>query len=142
MLKDRIEKVRNRLAGEFASLHVPAPPEFTEQLTRAASNVVNLTAREMSAGASGKQIRDALAVKEKRKELELLELERHYSIVHAQRERLLHSFRIEDAADLREKIRFLLFRMALALGIAAVILLTGYLAKALEIPLPLLRLPS
>lgn len=142
MLKDRIEKVRNRLAGEFASRYVPPPSEFTEQLTRAATNVVNLTAREMSGGANGKQITDALAVKETRKKLELQELEQHYSIVYAQRDRLLHSFRIEDAADLREKLRFLAFRMLLAVGIAAVVLLTGYFAKAMEIPLPLLRLPG
>ena len=42
--------------------------------------------------------------------------------------------------DLIEKRRLLIFRMVTALGFAAVLLFTGYLAKKWEIPLPLLRL--
>mgnify|MGYP000485748916 FL=1 len=45
-----------------------------------------------------------------------------------------------QSADLIERKRYLLFRILTATGIAAVILLTGYLAQKLNIPLPLLKL--
>lgn len=45
----------------------------------------------------------------------------------------------EDWADVREKARFLIFRSALALMIMAVVLLTAYLSKRWDLPLPLMR---
>lgn len=141
MLKDRIVKARDRLAGEFSARHTASPTEFSAQLTRASTQVINLAVRELSGGANAKQILDALAVEDTRRRLGLLELEHDYAAIHAQRERLLHAVSVEDGADLREKLRFFAFRMLLAIGIAAVVLLTGYAAKVLEIPLPMLRLP-
>ena len=44
---------------------------------------------------------------------------------------------VNDDADLVEKKRFLFFRILTAIGIAAVVLLTSYLALTWEIPLPL-----
>jgi hypothetical protein len=43
-------------------------------------------------------------------------------------------------SDLESKMRFLIFRILTAIGIAVVILGTGFVAHELEIPLPLLRL--
>jgi hypothetical protein len=141
MLKERIVKARDRLAGEFSARHVAAPKEFSSQLTRAATQVVNMAARELSGGANAKQVVDALTVEDVRRRLGLAEIETDYAVLHSQRERLLHAVSVEDAADLREKFRFFAFRMLLAVGIAAVVLLTGYVAKVLEIPLPMLRFP-
>jgi hypothetical protein len=45
-------------------------------------------------------------------------------------------------ADMQERLRFLAFRIATAVGIALVVLGTGAMAKCLEIPLPLLRIAS
>lgn len=42
--------------------------------------------------------------------------------------------------DWIERLRFLWFRLVTAIGFGAILLLTGYLAKLWEIPLPLLRL--
>ena len=42
--------------------------------------------------------------------------------------------------DLIERVRFLFFRILTAVGIAAVILGTSYLAKIWEIPIPMLRI--
>ena len=46
----------------------------------------------------------------------------------------------EDWADTREYLKVFLFRMATAIGIAAVVLATGAIAQWLSIPIPLLRL--
>ena len=43
-------------------------------------------------------------------------------------------------ADLIERRRFLRYRIYTAVGIAAVLLITGYLAQRWNIPLPLLRI--
>lgn len=45
----------------------------------------------------------------------------------------------EAWADMKERIRYLVFRVLTAVGIAAVVLGTGYLAQCWGIPLPLLR---
>lgn len=45
-------------------------------------------------------------------------------------------------ADFLDRSRFLIFRMLTAIGIATVILATGYLAHKWGIPLPLLRIPT
>ena len=45
-------------------------------------------------------------------------------------------------ADIETKIRYLIFRILTAIGIAAVILGTGYIAHKLGIPLPLLRIAA
>ena len=45
--------------------------------------------------------------------------------------------KMEVWADFREKLRFLVFRMLTAVGIASVILLTSFLAMIWGIPLPL-----
>jgi hypothetical protein len=144
MLKARIEKARERLASEFAKrVNNPDTPEdFSGQVTRACQNLINLTVRELKGNASVEQIIDSTTLPAVRKRLGLTDLEGNYRRAYADREQLLHSVRVEDDADLREKFRFLAFRMVLAVGIAAVVLLTGYVAKVAEIPLPLLRLPG
>ena len=45
-------------------------------------------------------------------------------------------------ADFVERFRLLLFRVLTAVGIATVVLVTGYIANKLGIPLPLLRIPA
>lgn len=47
--------------------------------------------------------------------------------------------RVEDWADLWEKVRFLIFRTATAIMIAAVVLLTAAAAQHFGIPLPAIR---
>lgn len=46
----------------------------------------------------------------------------------------------EDAADLREKTRFIIFRIATAMGIGATVLATYSLAHTLQIPIAFLRI--
>ncbi len=52
-------------------------------------------------------------------------------------EALKNERKMEVWADFREKLRFLVFRMLTAIGIASVILLTSFLAMTWGIPLPL-----
>lgn len=56
--------------------------------------------------------------------------------------RLIDTRRQDSWADYHERLRYLLFRILTAVGIAAVVLGTGYLAKCWNIPLPLLRVAS
>jgi hypothetical protein len=48
----------------------------------------------------------------------------------------------DKKADLVDRLRYLVFRIATAIGIAAVILTTGYLAHRWNIPLTLLRVAA
>jgi hypothetical protein len=63
-----------------------------------------------------------------------------HSAVASRHRRLLSIEKQTTRSDIESKLRFLLFRMLTAIGIAFVVLGTGYLAKTLGIPLPLLRL--
>lgn len=143
MLKERIEKARAKIEDQFnrRMRAVDVPADFNANLLRLCQELVNLTVSEVRGGAEAKQVITALSVDAVRRRLGAADLESNYARLHADRELLLHSARVEDDADLREKFRFLAFRMLLAVGIATVVLLTGYLAKVLEIPLPMLRLP-
>lgn len=143
MLKERIEKARSRLEDQFGRRMRPIDPpaDFNAQLSRLCQELVNRTVREAQGKADAKQIINSLSAPDVRQRLGITEMEGNYGRLHGDRETLLHSMRVEDRADLREKFRFLAFRMLLALGIAAVVLMTGYVAKVAEIPLPMLRIP-
>ena len=63
-----------------------------------------------------------------------------YQLIVNQRNHLANERKQETWADLFDRASSLAFRMLTALGIAAVVLLTGYLAQTWRIPLPMLRL--
>lgn len=64
----------------------------------------------------------------------------HYLAMHSKYMQLKNTRKQEAWADLQERIRYLFFRILTAIGIAAVILGTAYLANRWDIPLPLLRM--
>ena len=67
--------------------------------------------------------------------------EMYRAIIRSHKELLNVEIQIRKS-DLENKARFLIFRLLTAIGIAAVVLGTGYVAYRLQIPLPLLRLSS
>lgn len=68
------------------------------------------------------------------------EIRAAYGRVWEQRAKLLDERQQEQWANLRDHIRSLIFRALTTLMIAGIVLGTGWMAKAYEIPLPLLRL--
>lgn len=64
-----------------------------------------------------------------------------YSSLLNRYEKLINERKQDAYADLVERFRYLLFRILTAVGIAIVILGTGYLAHKWGIPLPFLRFP-
>lgn len=64
-----------------------------------------------------------------------------YNSLLSQYDQLIDARRQEDLMDFWAHVRSLLFRVLTALGIAAVVLLTGWLAQMLQIPLPAFRVP-
>lgn len=68
------------------------------------------------------------------------DLVKSHAILIRQNSNLRDIYLQESNLDLKERWRFLLFRIATGLGFAAIVLLTGFLAKTWGIPLPLLRM--
>ncbi|MDO6763403.1 hypothetical protein [Agarivorans sp. 1_MG-2023] len=65
-----------------------------------------------------------------------------YGQLYNQNKQLLDLLKQEAKADRQAKFRFFVLRMATGIGIAAIVLATGYLAQKLGIPLPMLRIAT
>jgi len=65
-----------------------------------------------------------------------------YERMHEEHAHLINVRKQEIYSDLVERFRLLLFRVLTAIGIATVVLCTGYFANKFGIPLPLLRIPT
>ncbi|WP_020409827.1 hypothetical protein [Hahella ganghwensis] len=68
-------------------------------------------------------------------------LNKKYQKLYSKHSEYLKEERLVAKLDLRERLRYLVFRMLTGVGIAAIVLATGWIAKEFEIPLPLLRAP-
>lgn len=67
------------------------------------------------------------------------EYEEGYRRLYTQHHDLFNELKQERLHDWGEKARALLFRMLTGVGVAAIVLATGYLAQLWQIPIPLLR---
>lgn len=125
------------------------PDEISSELRGAISSIVNKALQEALSRA---KISNPNAIQIQREVFEQLEnlspnqwqltlnIENAYRAVFNSREGMLNDRKQELQADIYEATRGLFFLVLRAISIAAVILLTGYLANKWGIPLPLLRL--
>jgi hypothetical protein len=106
-------------------------------------DVIDLTLRLNKDGLAPEGIQKEILSRVKEDEGKLGKSIIEYRIFYRQRYELVDEREQEAQADLMEKIRFLIFRVATTIVIAAVILGTAMLAHQMGIPLPFsMRIPT
>lgn len=134
----RLKEVRGQLPG--GSLRDPA--EMHALIKGLAMGVCNEVLASKARNVSDDTIRRDVNSRLDQNQYGLEQIIPMYRRVLSERRELADARKQEDWADFWEKMRFLAFRLALAIGIAAVVLAAGYVAREAGIPLPMLpRLP-
>lgn len=147
-------RMRDKLAGEIEKRlqmvlkEIKTPEEFQTDVDSAAYNMMQTLKNEL---ASGKISVDKFQrtnptelvsrfSKSTNNSPNIDDVVAPYKLIHTVYVDLINIRKQEARASTIDHLKFLGFRILTGIGIASVILATGYIAQCLEIPLPLLKI--
>lgn len=137
-----VNKIKQALAGEFVHLRRTTPNNMTAHLEAIVDGAVETTLQMVR---QNNNIGDE-NIKARAKSVLLsanrsdgMAIYQAYCEAYYVFQNIKDIKRHESRADYSDRIRYLVFRFLTAASIAAVVLVTGWVAKELGIPLPLLR---
>lgn len=148
-LQTRLNALLQALRSNMSYAHPSEPAVFSSQFDECLTNVFRSVAsnelyreRILQAKTGQGQMEELLKCIETMPGVnnDAAKLRASYGRVWEQRATLLDERKQEQWANLRDHLRSLIFRTLTTLMIAGIVLGTGWMAKAYEIPLPLLRL--